>query len=158
MVTDKFHTIRWNWVIASTCLGLLAWFRADDGRLVGAILVAAAAIGAACMALTSRRLTQPQTTTHRQETTPYPDPDRVERTLHWYRTRRGVWLTIAAAGWVAAILGVFLFPPLSLVAAAVAACAVVRYRRVHAHTRTLAAILPKLHERYGDGAAVQADH
>ncbi len=161
MKPKKLTQFRWNWIIAAACLVLLAWFRTVDGHLVPAVLLGVAAAGAALVAVTTSPPTgrrDAATHTHGKEARPHPSPSQVERTLTWYRARSRVWLVTVILGWAAAILGVVIFPPLAVVAAAAAAYAVVRYRRVRAYARTLALVLPKLSDEHSASADVESPH
>lgn len=137
--------IRWNWVVAATCLGLLAWFRASDGRLAPAALLAAAATGAAVLAVRSHRpgVREPVETRTRKEGQ-RPDAGQIERTLTWHRAHSRAWLATVLFCWATAMLGVVVFAPLALVGAAAAVYALARYRRARTYVRTLTAVLHQM--------------
>lgn len=129
--------VRWNWVVAAVCLGLIAWFRASDGSRLAATIFATLAVAAGLLALSprpTRRRTSPRATAAGPER---PTRTEVERTLEAYGSRTRSWLVITIVGWAVAVAGIFVFPPLALVAAAASAYGILRYRRYKTDCETL---------------------
>lgn len=135
--------VRWNWVVAAVCLGLIAWFRASDGGRLAATVFATLAVAAGLLALSPRptgRRTSPQGAAAGPER---PTRTDVERTLEAYGSRTRSWLIITIVGWGVAVTGIFIFPPLALVAAAASAFGTLRYRRYKKDCGTLSRALDR---------------
>lgn len=107
--------MRLSTVLATACLTIISVWQAADGRYLLAGLFIVLALGNLALAVRSGR---------DRAATPPEDLD-VDRER---RVRKG-WLRITIFGWVAAIAGAFVFPPMSLVLAGLSMYATVRYRR-----------------------------
>lgn len=106
--------------IASVCLILISLWHAADGRPLWAGLFVVLALANLGLAVWLNR----GGGARRSAATPVGEIDaRRER-----RVRKG-WLRITILGWVAAVAGAFVFPPMSLVLAGLSMYATVRYRR-----------------------------
>ncbi|MQA94329.1 MAG: hypothetical protein GEV11_06615 [Streptosporangiales bacterium] len=109
--------MRLSTVLATGCLTLISVWQAADGRYVWAGVFIALALGNLGLAVWSGR--------GRAAAAPAPHDLDVEREK---RVRAG-WLRITLFGWIAAVAGAFVFPPMSLVLAGLSMYATVRYRR-----------------------------
>lgn len=107
-------------LIASVCLVLISLWHEADGRLLWAILFAAAALVNMVISVWLNRGGGALVSV----AVPAGGIDVAKE-----RAIRKGWLRITIFGWVASITGAFVFPPMSLVLAGLSMYATVRYRR-----------------------------
>ncbi|MBW3602165.1 MAG: hypothetical protein KY434_05635 [Actinobacteria bacterium] len=118
--------MRYNYLLAAACFGLLASFRSADGDAGWAGLFAALAVGNLFLAVRGR----PEGA-GRGRPADGPGPTRAElhRSLRAQESGSRSWLVIALSGWALAVAGLFLFAPMGLVVGGLAAYSSLRYRR-----------------------------
>ncbi|MEV0612153.1 hypothetical protein AB0I81_02445 [Nonomuraea sp. NPDC050404] len=127
--------VRWHWVVAAVSFAALAALRAADASWPAAGLFAAFALAASFLAL--HRPAGSGAAPAEAGRAEASRAGAVRRTLEVHRRRLTTWRMTAGAALALTAAGLALFPPLSLVTAAVALLAVARCRRYGRTTRVL---------------------
>lgn len=113
-------------LVASGCLALLSVWRAVDGAYLPAALFAVLALANLGVGLWFGRARRGSGAA----SVPRPGtPQVADAEAARHRRVRTGWLGIMLFGWAAAVVGAFTFPPMSLVLAALALYASIRYVR-----------------------------
>ncbi|MDP8978370.1 MAG: hypothetical protein M3N17_07310 [Actinomycetota bacterium] len=126
--------MRYNYLVAAACFGLLASFRSADGDSGWAALFAVLAVGNLVLAFRGRPEGPPP---GRPADRPSPTRAELHRSLQAQESSRRSWLVIALCGWALAVVGLFLFVPMGLVVAGLAVYSSLRHRRA---SRSVAAL------------------
>lgn len=132
-------------MLSAGCLALLAVWRLNDGRTIAALVLLATAVTVVAVGLGLSRRASPQGSA---STPALSASERAAAREEELRVARG-WRRIALLGLVISVAGAFVFPPMSLVVAALALYSLHRRRRSLAEAAALASAPERKGERQG---------